>query len=82
MAISFGTINNENFITNNIDEIGLVTYIGKENKDGIWIIQKIDETSGTLFSFASSLNNATYTYYDVAWSCKTVLTYGAYNEAI
>ena len=80
---TFGNVSNENYITNNIDEtLSTTTYIGKEDREGHWLIQKIDETSGTVFTFASMKNNPDTYAYSNAWSQFATLSYGTYNEAI
>jgi len=68
--------------TNNIDEASsTLTYVGKEDKDGVWAIQKIDTSSGTSITYATQTNNPTYTSYSNAWTNRTSLTYSAYKDA-
>lgn len=70
------------FGTNNIDEYdSTTTYVGKEDKDGNWVIQKIDTSSGTSITYATETNNPTYTTYSDAWTDRTSLTYQSYNQA-
>jgi len=70
------------FGTNNIDEASsTLTYVGKEDKDGVWVIQKIDTSSGTTITYATQTNNPTYTSYYSAWTNRSSLIYGSYKEA-
>ena len=79
----FGSVSNENFITNNIDEtLSTTTYIGKEDRESHWLVQKIDETSGVVMTYASFKNNATTGSYSEIWATHTYLVYGTYNEAV
>ncbi len=70
------------YSTNNIDEASAtVTYIGKEDADGAWLIMKIDEsTNPTAFTYATVLNNPTLTSYALGWAGRTTATYGTYAE--
>jgi hypothetical protein len=71
------------YATSDIDEASAtVTYIGKMNADGAWMVQKIDTTSGTAFTYATELNNATVTSYSDAWTGRAGLTYQAYSSAL
>jgi len=73
----------EPYETNNVDEVSSsLVYAGKEDKDGKWVIQKV-QTSGTVVSvsYATLLNNPGYGTYSAAWSNRTALTYGSYAEA-
>jgi len=68
--------------TNNIDEVSsTLTYVGKEDKDGAWVIQKIDTSSGTSITYATQTNNPTYDNYSDAWTNRASLTYSAYKDA-
>ena len=44
-------------------------------------IQKIDTTVGTVFTYATIINNPTLTSYSTAWTGRTTATYGTYAEA-
>lgn len=56
------------------------TFVGKQRKDGTWLVQEIAETSvgaktSTAIRYASILNNATKTTYGSAWTDRATLTY-------
>jgi len=72
------------FGTNNVDAASAtVTYVGKENPGGAWLVMKIDTSSGTAITYASVINNALVTTYAAAWAARaTTLSYGTYSEAI
>jgi hypothetical protein len=69
------------YATNDIEEVGAVTYVGKEDPAGDWYLQKIDKSSGTSIRYATVKNNATYTNYTDAWTDRASLTYGTYSQA-
>jgi len=70
------------FATSDIDEASsTVTYIGKMDADGAWMVMKIDETTGTAFTYATVKNNPTLTTYALGWAARTTATYGTYAEA-
>lgn len=58
------------------------TYVGKEDKDGTWLVQKI-AVSGTVttLTYATVLNNAAVLTYSAAWSARATLTYGTFGSA-
>jgi len=62
-------------------EDGADTYIGMEDPDGSWFIQKITESSGTQIRYASIRNNASTTTYSDAWTNRASLTYDTYSVA-
>ena len=71
------------FATSDIDEASnTVTYIGKMDADGAWMIVKIDSSSGTSFTYATITNNPTYTTYSDAWTARASLTYNIYSTAL
>lgn len=72
------------FGVNDIDEtIKDFIYIGKEDNTGKWLIMKVDESQEvTDLKYASILNNPTINTYSEAWTGRTTLTYGNYNEAV
>lgn len=75
----FGT----RFGTNHIDEADAsTTYIGKEDSEGTWLIQKIS-VSGTVtaYTFATITNNESVTSYNDAWTDRATLIYGTYSSA-
>jgi len=65
------------YILQDVDETTTtsVTYLGKENTDGTWLIVKIDESSDTSFRYANESNNESYITYATAWAAITSLTY-------
>jgi len=69
------------YIANDIEETGNLTYIGFENLDGDYFIQKIDATSGKSIRFATIVNNPTRTTYALAWTNRATLTYETYSTA-
>ena len=58
-----------------------VTYVGKSDASGVWLVQKIDTSSGVAIGWASVTNNAGYLTYAAAWTARASLTYGRYDEA-
>lgn len=59
-----------------------LTYLGKETKDGEWLIVSIDSTSGVTMTYATVTNNPTVTTYADAWAARaTTLVYGTYSQA-
>ena len=69
------------YSANDVDEASsTITYVGKENAAGKWLIQKIDTSSGTSISYATQENNSGYDNYTDAWTDRTSLTYGDYSE--
>ena len=69
------------YVTNDVEETGVITYVGKEDPVGDWYLQKIDTTSGTSIRFASVINNSSITSYSDAWTNRASLTYGTYSQA-
>lgn len=70
------------FNTSDIDEASAtLVYICKIDADGGWMIQKIDTSSGTAFTYATVLNNTSVTSYADAWTARATLTYGTYSQA-
>lgn len=68
--------------TNDIDEYdSTTTYVGKEDKDGNWVIQKIDTSSGVEITYATQTNNPETETYLTAWTNRTSLNYSPYHEA-
>jgi len=65
---------------NEVETVGAVTYVGKENLVGAWLIQKIDTTSNVVISYATIKNNTTTTSYTAAWTARAALTYGDFSE--
>ena len=58
------------------------TYVGKEDKDGVWMVQKIS-VSGTVttLTYATVLNNGAVLTYASAWTNRATLTYGTFAQA-
>lgn len=71
----------ELFNTNNVETVGSVTYVGKETASGGWLVTKIDATSGTVITYATKANNASYKTYSEAWTDRASLTYNIYSVA-
>lgn len=63
------------------------TYVGKQTDAGIWLVQKIVETTvGTIttttIQYATILNNATVLTYSDAWTNRASLTYSEIKDLI
>ena len=56
-------------------------YIGKESKEGAYLIISADLTSGVALRYATISNNALVTTYAAAWTARATLTYETYAEA-
>ena len=69
------------YIANDIEETGTTTYIGFENLDGDYFIQRIVESSGREIRFATIINNPTRTTYALAWTNRATLTFETYSTA-
>ena len=70
------------FGINNVDTASAtVTYVGKSDASGVWLVQKIDTSSGVAIGWASVTNNAGYLTYASAWAARASLTFGRYDEA-
>jgi hypothetical protein len=69
------------FNTNNIKAVGAVTYIGLEDKDGVYCIKKIDATTDVVFTYATILNNAGVATYAAAWAGILTNTYTVFSGA-
>jgi len=69
--------------TNDVEEASsVITYVGKEKRDGTWLVMKIDTSSGTSIRYASVENNTLIAAYADAWSGRATLTYETYAEAL
>lgn len=77
------TANLDRFGANDVASPSMtVTYVGKTDPGGTWLVMKIDTTSGTVIRYATAMNNATVTDYATAWAARaTTLVYGTYDEA-
>lgn len=72
------------FQANDIDDYTTtsVTYVGLENKDGTWVIKKLDETGNfSLFTYATIINNPALTTYTLAWAARTTAVYNIFSTA-
>ena len=79
---SFGGAETNNYKANDIEEASsTLTYVGKEDSAGNWLVVKIDESSGTSVQYATESNNSGIYDYSTAWSGRASLTYQDYSEA-
>lgn len=62
------------------DESGTTTYVGLEDKDADWAIMKIDESTGTVATYATEINNPSITNITDARTSETSLTYQLPNQ--
>jgi hypothetical protein len=69
------------YIANDIEETGGTTYIGFENLDGGYFIERIVESSGKEIRFATIINNPTKTSYSSAWTDRASLVFNTYSTA-
>ncbi len=66
----------KDYITHDLDEASSpITYIGKLNNAGDWLLVKMDETSELDLTYANISNNISYTTYATAWAARASLTY-------
>lgn len=81
-VVGFGGAELNNYSTNDVEEASsTLTYVGKEDKDGNWVVMKIDESSGTSIQYATVTNNSGTTTYSDAWTNRASLTYNDYSTA-
>lgn len=68
---------------NHIDEFDTsTTYVGKEDKDGVWLLQKsVKSGTVTAVTWATVLNNGSVLTYSAAWTARATLTYGTFAQA-
>lgn len=58
------------------------TYVGKEDKDGTWMIQKISVSGAvTTLTYATVTNNGAVLTYASAWTNRATLTYNTFGGA-
>lgn len=58
-----------------------ITYVGMEDSYGVWLVKKLDETSGFTITYATEINNSTIDNLSDAWDNRaTTLVYCDYNE--
>lgn len=73
-----------NYEVNHVDDYTTtsVTYVGKEDRDGVWWIMKIDESGNfPVITHATVTNNASLTSYSAAWTARVTATYGVFSTA-
>jgi hypothetical protein len=80
-SVPVTSLNINKFNVNNIKTVGLVTYIGMEDKDGVYCIKKIDTTTDNVFTYATITNNPTIATYTLAWAGILTNTYSIYSGA-
>lgn len=81
----YGFVSNDfgNFTVLNVDEnTSTTTYVGKTDNYGNWVIQKIIADPNIAVTYASAVNNPTYTTYSSAWASRTSLSYDSYDEVV
>jgi len=67
---------------NDVEEASdTLSYVGLEQRDGTWVVQTIDTSSGTSIRYATVANNAGVADYATAWAARASLVYGIYGEA-
>jgi hypothetical protein len=74
----------DDFYLNDVEEHSTnenIEYIGKENKDGDWLVIKIEELIKPEFRYATISNNQSIDNYTDAFTNRETLTYGIYSEA-
>lgn len=54
------------YATNDVEEVGALTYVGKQRVDGAWLVQRIDATSGLEMRYATAGNNGAVADYAAA----------------
>lgn len=68
-----------NYKTQNVDEDGLLTYVGKQKPTGEWLIERHTASGDDiLVQYANLSNNVGYTY-STAWTARAGLTYNFIN---
>lgn len=68
----------ELYQVNEVDDAGGgVTYVGKANTSGDWLIEKLTEASGDITKvYANLSNNVSFGTFSSAWTNRATLTYG------
>lgn len=65
------------YVTNDLDDVAPITYIGKSNGTN-WEVQKVTESGSDLsIRYATIVNNPSNTTYADAWTNRLTLTYEA-----
>lgn len=68
-----------NYKTQNVDEDGLLTYVGKQKPTGEWLIERYTASGDDIVvQYANLSNNIGYTY-STAWTARAGLTYNFIN---
>ena len=75
----FNELKLKNYFTNNIQETSNYYYIGKQNKDGSWLIIYGDDVNGSI-RYANVSNNSSYVTYDSAWTNKELLSFSKFGD--
>lgn len=76
------TSQSDRFGLNHTYKSGGTTYLGQEDIEENWIVQKIVKSGGTItMTYATKKNNTTINAYTYAWSHRADLEYGRYSEA-
>lgn len=57
---------------------GTVLYVGKVKSNGVWLLQRYDQTSGAM-RYANESNNSGVATYASAWSGKSSLIYSEFQ---
>lgn len=68
----------KNLQTNNYETVGDIIYVGSENEDGEWQIDKVDKSAGSIV-YASITNNVAVLTYSAAWTNRATLMYTIYS---
>jgi hypothetical protein len=75
------TLNIERYGILNVEEVGDLTYIGKQDIVGNWLIIKMDESSGLSILYGTKINNPSIMNYVEGWEHRgTDLVYGDYKN--
>ena len=72
------------FKVNHLDDTTTtdVLYVGKEDFDFEWAIQKLDDTGAiTVVTYATIINNPSILSYSAAWAARVSLTYTVVSGA-
>lgn len=67
---------------NDLDDAGSgITYLGKADKDGNWLIERLTESGSDLSKdYANISNNGSQTNYENAWTNRLSLTYQEFQN--
>jgi len=71
----------KDYITHDLDEASNpISYIGKLNNDGDWLLVKMNETSQLDLTYANVSNNSSYSTYATAYAARASLTYADLDQ--